>query len=155
LLVTNDWSLSPRQMFTLYHQKDGVEKRIRVSKHDLKISPVYLHKDERIEAMLLMNMLALLAYSLLERQIRQNGLQITTRQIIAKLQPLDVVVTCCWDGSQLYRLTPVDEVQAALLHVLADVLVSLSVPRCPHPTLSMGECLLLALPPPPRERLVA
>jgi hypothetical protein len=47
--------------------------------------------------------------SLLERQVRRNGLQITTRQIIAKLQSLDVVVTCCWDGSQLYRLTPLDE----------------------------------------------
>ena len=28
-----------------YRQKDGVEKRIRVSKHDLKVSPVYLHKS--------------------------------------------------------------------------------------------------------------
>jgi transposase len=148
LLVTNDWSLSPQRMFTLYHQKDGVEKRIRVSKHDLKVSPVYLHKDERIEAMLLVNMLSLLAYSLLERQVRRNGLQITTRQIIAKLQSLDVVVTRCWDGSQLYRLAPIDEAQAALLRVLADVLADLSVPRCPHPTLSTAGCLLWALPPP-------
>jgi transposase len=154
LLVTNDWSLSLRQMFTLYHQKDGAEKRIRVSKHDLKVSPIYLHKDERIEAMLLVNMLALLAYSLLERQVRRNGLQITTRQIIAKLQSLDVVVTCCWDDSQLYRLVPIDEEQAALLQVLADVLADLSVPCCPHPMLSAGECLLLALPPPQEKVMV-
>jgi transposase len=155
LLVTNDWSLSPRQMFTLYLEKDSVEKRICVSKHDLKVSPVYLHKDERIEAMLLVNMLALLAYSVLERQVRQDGLQITTRQIIAKLQSLDVVVTCCWDGSQLSRLTPMDEEQSVLLQVLADVLADLSIPRCPHPMLSVGECLLLALPPPQKEGMVA
>ena len=145
LLVTNDWSLFPRQMLALYHQKDGVEKRIRVSKHDLKVSPVYLHKDERIEAMLLVNMLALLAYSLLERQVRQNGLQITTRQIIAKLQSLDVVVTRCWDGSQLYRLVPMDEEQAALLQVLVDVLADLSAPGRPHAMLSAEQDLPLAL----------
>jgi transposase len=154
LLVTNDWSLSLRQMFTLYHQKDGVEKRIRVSKHDLKVSPVYLHKDDRIEAMLLMNMLALLAYSLLERQVRHNGLQITTRQIITKLQSLDVVVTCCWDGSQLYRMVPIDDEQATLLQVLADVLADLSGPDCPLAMFPAEQDLPLALSPPHKPRLL-
>lgn len=60
LLVTNDWNLSPQEMLTLYRQKDGVEKRIQISKGVQKISPVYLHKDNRIEAMLFINMLALL-----------------------------------------------------------------------------------------------
>lgn len=155
LLVTNDWSLSPQRMFDLYHQKDGVEKRIQVSKHDLQVSPVYLHKDPRIEAMLLVNMLALLAYSLLERQVRQGGLHMTTRRIIAKLQSLDVVVTCCWDGSQLYRLVPVDEEQAALLQVLADLLAALRIPHCAHPLLSTQEGLPCALPVPRKEERVA
>jgi transposase len=148
LLVTNDWKLSPRQMLALYRQKDGVEKRIQVSKHDLKVSPVYLHKDERIEAMLLINMLALLAYSLLERQARQHGLQMTTRRIIAKLQSLDVVETFCWDGSYLVRLVPLDEEQAAILQVLAEVLAELRLPRWPHPLLSTGKSTLFALSPP-------
>ena len=155
LLVTNDWSLSPQRMFDLYHQKDGVEKRIQVSKHDLQVSPVYLHKDRRIEAMLLVNMLALLAYSLLERQVRQGGVHMTARRIIAKLQSLDVVVTCCWDGSQLYRLVPVDEEQAALLQVLADLLAALRIPRCDHPLLWTQRGLPCALPVPRKEERVA
>ena len=155
LLVTNDWSLSARQMLALYHQKDGVEKRIRVSKSQLKVSPVYLHKDERIEAMLLLNMLALLAYSVLERQARQSGLQMTTRRIIEKLQSLDVVETSCWDGSHLLRLTPVDEEQAVLFHTLAHVLAELRLPRWPHAQLSSDDFQPLALPPPERQRLVA
>jgi transposase len=154
LLVTNDWTLSPRKMLTLYRQKDGVEKRIQVSKQDLKVSPVYLHKDKRIEAMLLINMLALLAYSLLERQARQNGLQMTTRRIIAKLQSLDAVETVCGDGSHLIRLVPVDEEQAAILQVLAQVLVELRLPRWPHPLLPAGQGMLLALPPPGKRRIV-
>jgi hypothetical protein len=139
LLVTNDWSLSPKRMLALYRQKDGVEKRFTVSKSDLKVSPIYLHKDKRIEAMLLINMLALLAYSLLERQARQNGLQITTRRIIQKLESLDVIETQCWDGSRLCRLVPVDVEQAALLVALRHILAQLVIPRCPHPLLVAGE----------------
>lgn len=148
LLVTNDWSLSPQRMLALYRQKDGVEKRFTVSKSDLKVSPVYLHKDERIEAMLLINMLALLVYSLLERQVRQGGLHMTTRRIIQKLESLDVIETQCWDGSRLYRLVPVDQEQAALLEALAHILAELRLARWPHPLLPVGVLPALALPPP-------
>ncbi|MBN1139469.1 MAG: IS1634 family transposase [Anaerolineae bacterium] len=147
LLVTNDGSLSPRRMLDLYRQKDGVEKRFHVSKSDLKVSPIYLHKDERIEGMLLIHMLALLAYSLLERQVRQGGLQMTTRRVIEKLETLDIVETLCWDGSLLYRLVPLDEEQAVLLEILAQVLTDLQRPRWPHPALPSGNALPLALPP--------
>jgi len=155
LLVTNDWSLSPRRMLALYRQKDSVEKRFKVSKGDLKVSPIYLHKDERIEAMLLINMLALLAYSLLERQARQNGLQMTTRRIIEKLESLDVVETRCWDGSLLCRIVPVDEEQAALLQTLAHILAQLRLPPWPYPLLpSRDDTPPLALPPPRGWQLV-
>ena len=157
LLVTNDWSLSSQRMFDLYREKDGVEKGFRISKSDLKVSPIYLHKDTRIEGMLLINMplvlrpkdsgLALLTYSLLERQAHQNGWQMTTRQIIAKLDNLDVVETLCWDGSLLYRIVPIDEEQAALLEILAQILTDLHRPRWPHSLLPSGN-LLLALPLP-------
>ena len=148
LLVTNDWSLSPQPMLALYRQKDGVEKRFTISKSDLMVSPIYLHKDKRIEAMLLLNMLALLVYSLLERQVRQSGLQMTTRRIIEKLESLDVIETFCWDGSHLQRLVPVDEEQTALLEVLAHILAELRLPRWPYPLLPAGDNPPLALSPP-------
>ena len=148
LLVTNDWSLSPQRMFDLYREKDGVEKGFRISKSDLKVSPIYLHKDERIEGMLLINMLALLTYSLLERQARQNGWQMTTRRIIETLDSLGVVETLCWDGSLLYRIVPVDEEQAALLEVLAQILSDLRRPRWLHSLLPSGNLFPLALSPP-------
>jgi transposase len=148
LLVTNDWRLSLQRMFDLYRDKDGVEKRFKVSKSDLKVSPIYLHKDERIEGMLLINMLALLAYSLVERQVRQNGLQMTTRRIIERLETLDVVETLCWDGSLLYRVVPVDKEQAFLLEILAHILAGLRRTRWPYPLLPSDSILPPALPPP-------
>jgi len=152
LLATNDWTLSPQQMLTLYHRKDDVEKCARVAKSQLQVSPIYVHKDERIEAMLLINMLALVAYSVLERQARHGGLQMTTRRIIEKLETLDVVETYCLDGSRLLRLVPVDDEQAVLLSILAQVLSELRLPRWPHPFLSDLDDPPLALPPPLRER---
>lgn len=132
LLVTNDPALTPVQMLILYRRKDGVEKRILVCKQDLKVSPLYLHKDERIQGMLLVHMLALLTYSLLERQMHRHGLEMTLRQLIARLEDLTLIETYCWDGSVLRRLTPVDREHAQLLKALADILNSLRWPRpCP------------------------
>jgi len=120
LMVTNDPSLSPQRMFELYRAKDGVEKDFRICKSQLKVSPLYLHKDNRIQAMLLLNMLALLAYTTLrvERQARQSGLALSTHRIIEQLDSLSVIETHCVDGSYFYRLTPVSQEQAELIEVL-------------------------------------
>jgi transposase len=99
LLVTNDFNLSYPQMLALYRKKDAVEKRFEVCKQDLKVRPLFVHSDERIQAMLLVNLIALLVYSLLERQAEQHGLCLTTRQIIYKLSTLQVQMIEAWDGS--------------------------------------------------------
>jgi transposase len=135
LLVTNDFSLSPQRMLELYRSKDGLEKRFEVAKQDLRVRPLYVHSDERIRAMLLVNMIALLAYSLLERQLRLRGLNLTTRRIVQQLEGLTVIETHCWDGSVLRRLTPVDNEQARLWAALSAILTDLLV-----------ECFLPALP---------
>jgi len=123
-----------------------------VTKNGLNVSPVYLHKDERIEAMLLINMLALLIYSMLERQARQGGLQMTTRRIIEKLESLDVVETHCVDGSHLLRLVPVNAEQAEIVEVLARVLVALRQPSGVHSLPPVPGRLLWTLPPPVNDR---
>jgi transposase len=135
LLVSNDWSLSHQQMFQLYRDKDGVEKRFHICKSDLQVSPLYLHQDQRIASMLLLNMLALLAYSLLERQVRQQGLQLTTRQLIKRLQHLSLIETHCHDGSCLRRLTPLDPALALILQLVAvaldDLVQTMTLSRQP------------------------
>jgi transposase len=118
LIVTNDPTLSPQRMFELYRAKDGVEKDFRLCKSQLKVRPLYVHKDPRIQAMLLLNMLALLAYTILERQARQAGLTLTTRRLIEQLDSLCVIETQAVDGSHFYRLTPLSQKQAQLIAVL-------------------------------------
>ncbi len=119
LLVSNDWSLSHQELFQLYRDKDAVEKRFAVSKKDLRVSPIYIHQEQRIASMLLLNMLALLAYSILERQMRQQGLALTTRQLIRRLENLTLIETRCHDGSRLYRLSPLSPECQVILQLVA------------------------------------
>jgi transposase len=148
LIVTNDPSLSYPQMFERYRAKDGVEKDFRICKSQLKVSPLFLHKDERIQAMLLLNMLALLAYTLLERQARQAGLALTTRRIIESLDSLSVIETQAVDGSVCYRLTPLSRQQAELIEGLRFIFPvepePLGLPAGPSSAPEPGAPLLLA-----------
>jgi transposase len=147
LLVTNDWHLAPRRMLELYRSKDALEKRFEVAKQDLRIRPLYVHSDERIHAMLLVNMLALLAYSLLERQVQQAGLHVTTRRIVEQLEAVTVIETHCHDGSVLRRLTPLSAEQDALLTILAALLAQIALidllPTLPAPPEAAARLLLL------------
>ena len=115
LLVTDHPTLSSVEMLQIYKDKDQVEKRFQVTKQVLLVRPIYLHKDERIEAMLLVNMIALLVYSLAERRCRRNGLHITGRQLLYEFAPLHVIETHCWDGSVLYRCMPLTPRQQDIL----------------------------------------
>ena len=122
LLVTNDFSLSHHEMFRLYRQKDGVETCFHVCKSDLQVSPLFLHKDKRISSMIFLNMIALLAYNLLQRQVQQHGLQMTARRIIQQLEQLVVIDTTCIDGSSYRRLADVDPELLMLLAFVASAL---------------------------------
>jgi transposase len=152
LLVTNDWSLSHQEIFKLYRAKDGLEKRFHVCKADLKVSPVYLHQDQRIASMLLLNMLALLAYSLLERQLHKQGLALTTRQLIQRLEYLSLIETHYLDGSYTARLVPQDPALLGLLELvasaLAELLQVLAVSRQPLLAASTSPPSVLACPQP-------
>jgi hypothetical protein len=115
LLVTNDPTLSLAEMLQIYKDKDPTEKHFRVAKQDLRVRPIYLHKDERIEAMLMVNLIALLVYSLAEHRCPRNGLQITSRHLLYEFRPLHVIETRCRDGSILYRCMPLTAHQRRML----------------------------------------
>jgi len=141
LLVTNDFSLSYPMMLALYRKKDAVEKRFEVSKQDLKVRPLHVHSDERIQALLLVNLIALLAYSLLERQAQQHGLCLTARRIIELLSTLQVHGIEAWDDSRAWSWQETTPGQVQLLLTLLDALDEM-----PHLPLSSGPLTQNLLP---------
>ena len=118
LLVTNDPNLTPTRMLGLYRDKDVLEKRCRVLKQDLRVRPLFVHRDERLCALLLINLLALLAYSLLERQARQQGLTLTAHRILECLSRVHVIEIEAWDGRRVYQLSEVTPEQAHVIRLV-------------------------------------
>jgi len=90
-------------------------------------------------------MLALLTYSILERQMRRHGLQMTTRRLIEQLGELSIIETHCWDGSVTMRPTPITPEQMQLVRMMETILQApftrvaelarIESPLSPHPLL--------------------
>ncbi len=115
LLVTDHPALSAVQMLTTYKDKDKIEKRFRVAKDVLRTRPIYLHKDQRISALLMVNMIALLVYSLAERRCRRNGLHLTGREMLYIFGSLHLIQSRFIDGSVLYQSMPLTPPQHKII----------------------------------------
>jgi transposase len=70
-LVTNVFTLSPRELLAAYKRQPTIEKRFSQLKTDFAVAPVYLKGVHRIEALLCVYFFALLVEALVERQLRQ------------------------------------------------------------------------------------
>jgi transposase len=71
-LITNDQSLSELEMLQAYKRQPSLEKRFSHLKTDFEVAPVFLKETSRIQALLCVYFLALLAESLLEREVRRS-----------------------------------------------------------------------------------
>jgi transposase len=118
LLVTNDHSLSGAEMVARYGEKDKVEKGYRTLKGPIQMRPVFLHKDERIEALMFVNMLALLVYSILEMKCRRQGLVVTGEAVLKGFAYLAAVYTTFLDGSVQLRVEERNTFQQKVVQAL-------------------------------------
>jgi transposase len=70
-LITNDRTLTERELLLAYKGQPVIEKRFSQLKTDFAVAPVYLKEASRIQALLCMYFFVLLVESLLERELRQ------------------------------------------------------------------------------------
>jgi transposase len=80
-LITNNHLLDAGEVLRMYKRQAYLEKRMYTKKSILDVAPVFLKKERRIEAVLLLYFFALMIVSLIERNIRLN----MTKQKIEKL----------------------------------------------------------------------
>jgi len=80
-LITNNHLLDAGEVLRMYKRQSYLEKRMYTKKSILDVAPVFLKKERRIEAVLLLYFFALMIVSLIERNIRLN----MTKQKIEKL----------------------------------------------------------------------
>jgi transposase len=90
---------SPHQIYELYRRQAAIEARFRTLNTDLEVHPQWLHKDERILALLLLFMLALMVFSLLELLSERAGLdtqwyhKMTARELIYRFSGIRMTRT--------------------------------------------------------------
>jgi transposase len=70
-LITNEVTMSAKELLLAYKQQPMIEKRFAQLKTDFVVAPVYLKEASRIQALLCVYFLALLVESLLERELRR------------------------------------------------------------------------------------
>jgi transposase len=113
LLDYLDWMLG------VYKNHCHVERRMRNLKSDLPIRPLYLHRDDAIIALCFVSVVALMVFTLIERdcqanpQLVQTGLR-TTPQVLAALSSFCLTVFLTPSGYQVFWLDTPTTTQALL-----------------------------------------
>ncbi len=95
LLRTNCQEEDPQKLWRWYIQLTQAEAAFRCAKSDLGLRPVYHHKEERVQAHILICFLALAMWRALESWLQAKGLGTCARQVLHELENLrsmDVVV---------------------------------------------------------------
>ena len=118
VLGTNDPSLDPESMLASAKRRDVPEKRFALVKGPLAVRPVYLHKQERIQALVFCTMTALLVFALLELLAHRAGFAVSGQTLLAQFACLAVLVLILHDGSVLRRVTGLAPPLAAVLNAL-------------------------------------
>jgi transposase len=92
-LATNATHLDANEALTLFKGQDGVEKTFRTIKGPLQVRPLFVQKDQRVEGLVFVTLLAMLVRALVVRQAREQGLAVTADQLwrgFAGLQAVDI-----------------------------------------------------------------
>ena len=105
-------------MLSHFKGQDKIEKHIRTFKGPIRIRPIFLHKQERIESLVFICMLALLMYSILEMEAKRVNINMTGESILKQFQTSTVVYTIFKDDSIWKQVAPLTEFQREFIEKL-------------------------------------
>lgn len=118
LLGTNQHALDAHQMLVRFKRQEVVERRIKTVKGPIQVRPLFLHKEERVQGLVFVTMLALLVYTILELLCRRAGKYITARQVLERFELLAATYIQFGDGSWLKLPSALNEPQQQLIDLL-------------------------------------
>lgn len=134
LLRTNCLEKDPVKLWHWYLQLQQAEAAFRTSKSDLHLRPIFHHKDERVEAHILVCFLALALWRTLEMWMKGKGLGTCARQLIgevATIKSLDVVLPVrTAEGTTALRLRTVTKPEPLVAELLQHL--GLHLPNTPR-----------------------
>jgi len=83
-----------------------------------RVRPMFLHKQERIESLVFIYILALLVFSILEMLAKRAGVSMTGESILKQFQTSTVIQTTFRDGSCWKQLVPLTQFQSEFIQAL-------------------------------------
>ncbi len=106
-------------MVCVYKNHRHVERRMRNLKSDLPIRPIYLHRDDAIVALCFVSVVALMIYTLIERDCQAHPVLVeagvrTTDQVWATLHGFCLTVYLSPSGYQVFWLDTPTESQTLI-----------------------------------------
>jgi len=106
-------------MVCVYKNHRHVERRMRNLKSDLPIRPIYLHRDDAIVALCFVSVVALMVYTLIERDCQSKPVLVeaglrTTDQVLAILHGFCLTVYLTPSGHEVFWLDTPTERQALI-----------------------------------------
>jgi len=132
-LATNAAHLDAAAALTFFKGQDKVEKRFGTVKGPLRVHPLFVHTDRRIEATVFLTLLALLVRAILEQLARQVGLARTAEQLCRPLAALQAIDLDGADHRRLRQVADLTDAQQHLLQVLGWTNLDAYVQLPPHP----------------------
>jgi transposase len=98
-------SLSKDEIISNYGQLWKIEKAFRISKHDLKIRPIYHRLQKRIESHITINFVAYKVYKELERQLKLKAVNISPEKAIDIAKTIYAIQICDPNNGQTFKET--------------------------------------------------
>lgn len=130
LLRTNHVSEDPTELWKWYIQLTQAEAAFRTGKSDLMLRPVFHHKEERVDAHILVCFLALAMWRTLEQWLASKGLGTCARQFLLEMDNVHVMdVLLPTDAGTTIRLRSVSKPEKPLAVLLAKL--GLNLPQTP------------------------
>jgi transposase len=118
ILITEDENLDSETVLTSYKTQNQIEQRFRHLKSHLKVSPLFLKKDNRIISLVFVTILALTVYSLLERLCRLANLKTTSFMLFQLFGNCFIVKTVLLNGEIITTPANLNPFQEKILEAL-------------------------------------
>lgn len=115
---TNAMHLTADEALAIFKAQDDAEKQIRIMKGPLAVRPFFLHNDQRIEGLVFVSLVALLARALLGLQCQQAGVKASINRVLAEFAPLSVADLTLIDGAHIRQAPSLTEFQAQTMAAL-------------------------------------
>jgi transposase len=100
-----------------YKSRHRVEDQIRTTKSTLKIRPVFLQTDERIKALVLVMIIALIVYALIEYVVKEEGLAKSAKQALFMFR-MPAIVTLKVNGQIVQQIGNISPFMLEMLDAL-------------------------------------